>query len=94
MTIRVRKHGDWMSKNDERILEFLSANPRRRPQEIQDGLDVNGIALRLEYVDDRLEKLVRAGLVEKAELRYSISDRGLAYLEGAFDASTVQLARF
>ena len=83
-----------MSKNDERILEYLCANPRRRPQEIRTGLAEHGIALRLEYVDDRLEKLVRAGMLEKAELRYSVSERGRRYLEGAFDAGSLERRRF
>ncbi|WP_195892482.1 hypothetical protein [Halopiger goleimassiliensis] len=43
MSIHVRKQADWMSKNDERILEYLCKNADSRPREIRDGLDDYGI---------------------------------------------------
>lgn len=94
MIVPIRKQAGWMSKNDERILEFLCAGDRNRPREIRDGLNAvnGGINLRLSYVDKRLEKLEAAELVEKHQLEYRISDRGVAYLNGDFDASTVEVS--
>lgn len=83
-----------MSKNDDRILEYLCRNSRSRPREIRNGLDQYGITLRIEYVDDRIDKLESAGLITRDELRYSLTDRGKRYLVGEFDASSIQAARF
>ncbi|USZ73320.1 MarR family transcriptional regulator [Natronosalvus halobius] len=90
MTIAVRKQGEWMSKNDERILELLCSTDRCRPRDIRDELNDFGIALRLDYVDKRLETLEDAGLVASDALRFRITDRGRAYLLGEFDATSVR----
>ncbi|MFC7215320.1 MarR family transcriptional regulator [Saliphagus sp. GCM10025334] len=93
MTIAVRKQGEWMSKNDERILELLCSTDRCRPRDIRDELNDFGIALRLDYVDKRLETLEDAGMVASDAMRYRITDRGRAYLLGEFDAASVRSPR-
>lgn len=95
MSVPVRRQAEWMSKNDERILEYLSEADRCRPREIREALDEvsRGINLRISYVDKRLEKLETAGFVEKRQLEYRLSDRGLEYLLGEFDASTIARPR-
>ena len=92
MSVPIRKQGEWMSKNDERILEYLCNNGRCRPRGIRDGLGrVNdGINLSTTYIDNRLEKLEAAGFVVRDELDYEITQRGMDYLAGEFDASVIR----
>lgn len=89
MKIAVRKQADWMSKNDDRILEYLSTSPRSRPRDIRAGLDDVGITLRIEYIDKRLERLAAAELVRKDGLRYELAECGLEYLIGNYAVKTI-----
>lgn len=89
MRIAVRKHAEWMSKNDDRILEYLASNPGKRPHEIRTELSDAAIALQPRYIDKRLELLERAALVRKDGLRYELSDHGRAYLVGEYAVESI-----
>lgn len=91
MTIPLRTHASWMSKNDDRILEHLARHGPYRALELRSALADRSATLELRpmYLQKRLEILADAGLVSYDGLRYEITSQGMAYLEGDLDASTV-----
>lgn len=80
-----------MSKNDDRILEHLARHGSHRPRQLRSALAERSAALdfRAVYLQKRLEILDDAGLLENDGFSYTISARGVAYLEGELDVSTV-----
>lgn len=91
MSVALRKHADWMSKNDDRIMEYLADNGPLRPRTLRDGLGDagRGLDFRVAYLDQRLEILAEAGLLETSGLEYDLADRGRAYLDGDLDVARI-----
>lgn len=88
----MRKHADWLSQADERILEFLQENGNHPPlaitenmREIGEGMDYHAQTIRREC-----RQLQDHGLlVNVGGGTYSITDEGVAFLEGELDAATL-----
>lgn len=89
----VRKHARWMAQPDDRILELLRAYGPRRASELRAELAATGEDLYYPqvYVDKRCEILTDAGLLcrESGPLAYEVTDLGVRYLDGGFDAATI-----
>lgn len=80
----VRLSADWMTKADDRILEFLYVEGKSQPAMI--GED-DRVRFKTQYINQRLSKLLDAGLVTRVGRGvYLISEEGEAYLSGEFDA--------
>jgi predicted transcriptional regulator len=78
-----RKHPEWLSQVDERVLEFLEAETKGTPQEIADSIPQSSSN---KYVNQRLSKLVEAGLAQRvARGQYRITEKGIAFLAGKED---------
>lgn len=83
----VREPAEWMVRSDDRILELLALGDRRfkmPPNMIYGNLDLSS-----DWTYERLRVLTEAGLVEKVNSLYRITDKGEQYLEGELDASTL-----
>lgn len=79
----VRLSADWMTKADDRILEFLDVFGHASPQIMADD---DRLPFARAYMNQRLLLLVEAGLCEKAGAGiYRITDKGKGYLEGQED---------
>lgn len=89
----MRRHAEWMTQADERILEYLAENESERPGEIRYGLAAinDAMAYPQSYVDNRLDRLAAAGLVVEDEdgWAYDLTNRGSFFLRGEFDASAL-----
>lgn len=89
----VRKHAEWMSQIDDRILEYLHTRGPGRPSDIRYGLSEFGgdLSYPQDYVDGRLDELTDRGLLVRQDDRweYRLTNEGLSYLRGEFDASTL-----
>lgn len=89
----MRKHADWITQADERILETLEDSEFPLPkEEIRDRLADAGVGEAMvyaqSYVDARLARLQAYGFVEPSRTRqYALSEKGTLYLRGEFDAS-------
>jgi len=80
----VRRHAEWMSIADERLLEYLEAEDGGGPKEIAED---DRIPFHTQYIGRRLRKLASAGFVKRiGHGAYVISDQGEDYLAGEFDA--------
>ncbi len=89
----MRKHADWLTQADERILEFLRENGnyppsaiRDRLAEIGDDLDysTNHLGMRCRALDDH-------GLLENVGGgTYTVTNLGEEYLDGEFDAGSLE----
>jgi|GEM_PF-1332577 len=89
----MRRHAEWMTRADERILEYLAENESEQPSEIRYGLAAinDAMAYPQSYVDGRLDRLAGAGLVAEREdgWAYELTNRGSFFLRGEFDASVL-----
>ncbi|MFC6731457.1 DUF2250 domain-containing protein [Haladaptatus sp. DYSN1] len=76
----------WMHSADHRILDYLQ---RERPDYAP--LIANRLGMHLKYVEGRIDVLCTYGLLEaiSGEVVYRITDRGVAYLEGEIDPTTL-----
>jgi len=84
----IRKSGDWMTKYDDRILEYLRENNSARPADIA---RYDYVYCSSSYVGQRLRELTEHGLVTVQERPiYELTEEGRAYLIGAYDAETGQ----
>ena len=90
----MRPRVDWMTGNDDSILEFLDEHDVALPPR---GLEINlqreqvGISYRT--INRRLKELQDAGLVEKIDEKsgyYAITEKGRNYLAGELDASELE----
>lgn len=80
----MRKSGEWMAGIDDRILEYLYENKPSRPSDIARD---EYIYCSSSYVGQRLRELREYDLVAvQEEPIYEITDKGSAYLIGAYDA--------
>lgn len=79
----MRKHAEWMSILDERILEFLSDQGPRQPAQIADELESQGMEYNRKYVGRRCQKLSEKALLENlGNGIYSVTSKGEEYLDG------------
>lgn len=88
----MRKHAEWMSSTDERILEFLAENGNYQPSAMRDRLEELGgdLDYHSNWINKRCRKLESYGLLANVGGGvYSITDEGRAFLEGDLDASTL-----
>ena len=89
----MRRHADWMTQTDERVLEYLRENGNFPPSAIRDGLVE--ISEDIDYHQSHIGRRCRAlddhGLVENVGGgTYSITDLGKRYLDGEFDAGSLE----
>lgn len=88
----MRKHADWITQTDERILEYLREHGNAPPSVIQDRLA--GIGEDLTYSTNHLGMRCRTladhGLAENlGGGTYSITDLGEQFLDGEIDAGSL-----
>ena len=85
----MRRHADWMTQLDERILEFISERGNHPPSAIQSGLVEIGVDLdyNTKYINQRCSTLEDHGLlVNVGAGTYSITEQGEQFLAGEIDA--------
>lgn len=81
----MRRSADWQTIWDDRILELLA---REGPTAVGDIVDHPLIRVSKATVSRRCRKLADRGLLEAhGNGVYSVTDNGLAYLEGEYDAA-------
>jgi hypothetical protein len=89
----MRRHADWITQADERILECLEDSDFPLPkEEVRERLAEAGVGDAMvyaqSYVDARIARLQAFGFVEATQTRqYALSEKGTLYLRGEFDAS-------
>jgi len=80
-----RRSAEWMTATDDRILEILDYEGRSTPKNLAER---NNLHRSRPTVNQRLQKLNKAGLVEKeGRGLYKITDNGRLYLIGGYDVS-------
>jgi len=86
----MRMRGEWMKPIDDPLLEVLRDAGNLTPKAIsRDGM-VERVDISRKYAGQRLRSLEEHGLVGYVdEGLFRISERGVAYLEEEFDASTL-----
>lgn len=84
----MRKHADWMTIADERILEFLRDEGARQPKQIATELEGKGMEFSDKYVGRRCRKLEDNGFLQNVGNGiYRLTEQGEQYLDEEFDAS-------
>lgn len=89
----MRKHADWITQVDERVLEALEDSEFPLPkEEIRERLAEAGagdaMVYAQSYVDARIARLQAYGFVNATQTQqYALSEKGALYLRGEFDAS-------
>jgi len=88
----IRKPGEWMTGKDDRILEVLYKkhhdNIAVKPTDIANR---DNIFCSPSYIGQRVRSLTKHGLAKEAERgRYEITEKGIAYIIGAYDAENEQ----
>jgi len=89
----MRKHASWLTQTDERVLEFLREYGNFPPSAIRDRLAEIGDDLEYSanHVGMRCRELDDYGLLENVGGgTYSITDLGEEYLDGEFDAGSIE----
>jgi repressor of nif and glnA expression len=89
----MRKHASWLTQTDERVLEFVREYGNFPPSAIRDRLaeigddleySANHVGMRCRELDDHgLLEIVGGGT-------YSITELGEQYLNGEFDAGSLE----
>ena len=83
---KMRKQGTWMSKWDDRILEYIYEQGSGAPTEISES---DYIPISKQYVSSRLAELAEYKLLESlGNGVYQITEEGWYYLEGGYNAET------
>lgn len=83
----VRLSPDWLTKADDRILEYLDEEVKASPGEMADD---KRIKYNRKYIQRRLKKLTDAGLITRVHRgQYLLSDLGAGYLAGQKDLSNL-----
>lgn len=88
----MRKPAEWMTKADERILEFLKERGNHQPSHMAHLMPEEGVDLDFHsnYLGRRCRTLASAGLlVNIGNGVYTITEKGEAFLEGELDAGTL-----
>lgn len=81
----MRFDADWMSRADDRILEYLSEAGPESPKAM---VESDRVRFSRQYVNARCQKLVSYGLViHLGNGVYDITRKGEQYLEGELDAA-------
>ena len=79
----VRLSADWMTKADDRILEFLESEMKATPSEMADDARIRYDG---QYIQQRLAVLLEAGLITRVHRGvYTLSSKGQEYLAGTAD---------
>lgn len=89
----MRKPAGWMTKADERILEFLQEEGNHQPSHMAHLMPDEGADLDFHrnYLGRRCRELANAGLlVNIGNGVYTITDKGEAFLAGELDAATLE----
>ena len=84
----MRPRIDWMTRSDDRILEFLAE------KEIVASASVIAININYNpsYISRRCRKLTAAGLLTRVEKsNYQLTDLGERYLSGEIDPDDVEI---
>lgn len=84
----MRPRVDWMSKADERVLEFLQEKDIiASPSVIAANIDYTG-----EYISRRCRKLAEAGLLQRVDAsNYRLTSLGERFLEGEAESDELEL---
>jgi len=86
----MRRHAEWSTLVDERIMEFLRDQGSRQPKQIADGLADAGMEYNQKYVGRRCRKLASEGLLRNlGNGIYTLAENGEQYLDGELDATTL-----
>lgn len=90
----MRPRVEWMTGNDDSILELLhEKNIALPPRGLEVNLSREGVNVSRRTIQRRLNSLQEAKLVEMVEEEgsyYAITDKGRAYLDGELDASELE----
>lgn len=87
MYVPVRRHANWMSQSDERLLEYLDMESGGSPKEMAAD---ERLPYHEQSIGRRLRQLAAAGFVDRiGHGAYVITDQGRAYLAGEFDARDI-----
>lgn len=84
----MRRRADWMTRNDDAILELLAtAEPLALPPKVihWNSTEIGTASMVKQTVDNRLEKLVAAGLIRRVRdsgAYYQLTEAGQQYLDG------------
>lgn len=88
----MRKHAEWMSQADDRILEFLHEEGNHQPAQIKSRMQEIGADMEYhpKYIGERCRELTEYGLLYNiGNGVYTITENGISYLEGELDAETL-----
>lgn len=84
-----RKQGTWMSKWDDRLLEYIEENGSGAPTEISSA---DFMPISKQYASKRLKELSERNLLEPlGNGVYQITKEGLMYLYGDYDAEAGEI---
>ncbi|WP_407045748.1 MarR family transcriptional regulator [Haloarcula laminariae] len=84
----MRYSADWMTIDDERILEFLLGSETSTPKKMADSGDVR---FSRQYIGERCRKLADYGMVQHlGNGVYRITEVGEQYLAGELDARDLE----
>ena len=79
----MRRHAEWMTLADERILEYLSEMGNHQPSQI-----AQEFGFHRKYIGKRCRILEENGfLTNRGNGVYQITEQGQKYLRGEYDAS-------
>lgn len=80
----MRYDADWMTRADERILEYLEMNGPSTPKKMS---ETETVRFTRQHINQRCKKLVEYGmLVHLGNGVYDITDTGEQYLAGELNA--------
>lgn len=88
----VRKHADWLSQTDERILELLAESGALHRHEIRQDLANRSSSLRrpAKVIEYRCSVLLTHGMIRRTDGgQYEICRFGEGFLEGRIDADNI-----
>lgn len=88
----MRKHSEWMTQSDERILEFIDEHGNHPPKAIRDSLAElsSGMEYHPNYIQVRCRTLQDHGFLQNVGGgTYSITEVGREFLAGEIDAATI-----
>jgi len=84
----MRFDADWMSRADDRILEYLNEHGPDTPKKMADS---GRVRFSRQHINQRCKKLVSYGLlIHLGNGVYDITPEGAQYLTGELDAQTLE----
>ncbi len=93
LSLFMRKHADWLTQADERILEFLREEGNHPPTAITRRMIEAGIDIEYHpnHVGTRCRELAKYGLlVNVGAGTYSITEKGVEFLDGDLDVGSLE----